>query len=233
MAKPTPSRLIGRSLALAALLLSSPLAAQQSGPPEPKKLPLPLNPPDNKAPAEKAPGEAKKRPFHSSVPDTPQKRARLLQDLYAHLAAASDAEEATKAAQAIERLWLTPGSDSVSVLMERAVNAANEKNYDLAIKMLDTVVAIAPDYAEGFNRRAYVFYLKDEVGRALADLRRTLALDPNHFKALDGLAQILKEMGEKKAAFDVYRKLIEVHPFWQPAEQALRELSRDVEGQGI
>jgi tetratricopeptide (TPR) repeat protein len=231
MAKFNARRMIGRSTLLAVLLLSAPLAAQQPAPPEPKKLPMTpegLAPPDGKTQP-----EAKRRPFHSSLPDTPQKRARLLQDLYAHLAAAGDAEEATKAAQAIERLWLTPGSDSVSVLMERAVNAANEKNFDLALKMLDAVVAIAPDYAEGFNRRAYVYYLKDDVGRALADLRRTLALDPNHFKALDGLAQILKELGEKKAAFDVYRKLIEVHPFWQPAEQALRELSRDVEGQGI
>jgi tetratricopeptide (TPR) repeat protein len=233
MARSSARRLIGRSVLLAAIFLSAPLSAQQGSPTEPKKLPQPVQP-EGKSPSDgKGQPEAKKRPFHSSLPDTPKKRAKLLQDLYAHLAAAEDAEEATKAAQAIERLWLSSGSDTVSVLMERAVSAANDKKYDLALKMLDTIVAVAPDYAEGFNRRAYVHYLNDDIGRAMADLRRTLALDPNHFKALDGLAQILKEIGDKKASFDVYKKLMEVHPFWQPAEQALRELSRDVEGQGI
>lgn len=169
----------------------------------------------------------------NTVPDTPKKRAKLLRDLYALLATASSEEEAGKAAQAIERLWLTPGSPTVSVLMERAVKAAGEKNFGLATRLLDTIVELAPDYSEAWNRRAYVHYLQDDVGRAMGDLRRVLALDPNHFKALDGLAQILKELGEKKAAYEVYKRLIAVHPFWKPAEQAIEELRRDVEGQGI
>jgi tetratricopeptide (TPR) repeat protein len=173
-------------------------------------------------------------PGHSgTLPDTPKKRAKLLRDLYALLATAQSEEEAGKAAHAIERLWLSPGSDTVSVLMERAVNAAGEKNFTLAIKLLDTIVELAPDYSEAWNRRAYVHYLQDDVGRALGDLRRVLALDPNHFKALDGLAQILKELGQKKAAYEVYKRLLEVHPYWKPAEQAIEELKRDVEGQGL
>jgi len=179
------------------------------------------------------PEARKERTPGSATPDSPRKRAKKLQDLYAQLATALDNEAASKTAQAIERIWLTPGSDTVSVLMERAVNAANEKRLDLARKLLDTVVELAPDYAEGWNRRAYVHYLRNDVGLAMGDLRRVLALDPSHFKALDGLAQILKEMGDKKSAYAVYKKLIEVHPFWQPAEQAIQELGREVEGQGI
>ncbi len=179
------------------------------------------------------PEARKERQPGSTTPDSPRKRAKKLQDLYALLATALDTEAASKAAQAIERIWLTPGSDTVSILMERAVNAANEKRLDLAVKLLDTVVELAPDYAEGWNRRAYVHYLRNDVGSAMGDLRRVLALDPSHFKALDGLAQILKEMGDKKSAYTVYKKLIEVHPFLQPAEQAIQELGREVEGQGI
>jgi tetratricopeptide (TPR) repeat protein len=226
----------GRGASLAALaccwLVAAPTLAIAQQPPE--RTPPPKNAPTKPGEPKQAEPKAKaERPLHSRMPDSPRERAKLLQDLYAHLAAAGDADEANKAAQAIERLWLMPGSDTVSVLMERAVVAANEKRLDLAIKLLDTVVQIAPDYAEAWNRRAYVNYLRDDVGRALGDLRRALALDPSHFKALDGLAQILKELGEKKAAFQVYQKLLEVHPFWQPAEQAIRELGRDVEGQGI
>jgi cytochrome c-type biogenesis protein CcmH/NrfG len=60
-----------------------------------------------------------------------------------------------------------------------------------------------------------------------------LALDPNHFNSLDVLARILREIGQKKAALQAYRQLLDVYPFWPGARQAIDELSRDVEGQGI
>jgi len=168
-----------------------------------------------------------------SIPESPAKRAILLDDLYAHLATASDEESAERFAQAIERIWLTSGSDTVNVLMERALRAVHEKNPEFALKLLDTVVELAPDYAEGWNRRAYVYYTQNDFERALGDLRRVLALDPSHFKALDGLGQILREIGEKKAALQVYQRLNEVHPYWHGAKEALGELERDVGGRGL
>jgi len=64
-------------------------------------------------------------------------------------------------------------------------------------------------------------------------LRRALALDPNHFKALDGLGQILREIGQKKAALKAFKQLLEVHPYWSGGQQLVDELAREVEGQGI
>ena len=113
------------------------------------------------------------------------------------------------------------------------MKAVSEKNYDLAMQLLDHVVALAPDFTEGWNRRAYVHYMKSEVDQALGDLRRTLALDPNHFKALDRLAQILREIGQKKPALKAFKQLLDVHPYWSGAQDAVDELERDVEGQGI
>ena len=117
--------------------------------------------------------------------------------------------------------------------MERAVNAANEKRLELAVTLLNTVVELAPDYAEGWNRRAYVHYLRKDVGLAMGDLRRVLALDPSHFKALDGIAQVMRESGDRKAALEAYRRLSTIHPHWDGAAEALEALEREVEGQGI
>jgi tetratricopeptide (TPR) repeat protein len=117
--------------------------------------------------------------------------------------------------------------------MERSIKAMNEKKVDLALKLLDDVVELAPDFTEGWNRRAYVYFVQNDIERALGDLRRTLALDPHHFKALDGLAQILREIGQKKAALKAFKELLEVHPYWSGAKQAVEELEREVEGQGI
>jgi tetratricopeptide (TPR) repeat protein len=174
-----------------------------------------------------------KRALGAVIPDAPIERAKLLRDLYAHLATAVDEQAAAPHVEAIERLWLSPGSDTVLALMERALHAASHERPDLALNLLDAVVNIAPDYAEGFNRRAYVFYTLGDRERALGDLRRVLALDPNHFKAIDGFAQIMKDFGDKKAALAAYSKLVSIHPFWPSAQAAFDELKKEVEGQGL
>ncbi len=174
-----------------------------------------------------------KRALGAVIPDAPIERAKLLRDLYAHLATAADEQAAAPFVEAIERIWLSPGSDTVLALMERALHAASHERPDLALNLLDAVVNIAPDYAEGFNRRAYVFYTLGDRERALGDLRRVMAIDPNHFKAIDGFAQIMKDFGDKKAALAAYRKLISIHPFWPSAQTAFDELKKDVEGHGL
>lgn len=179
-----------------------------------------------------------KKPRHPALaqplPDTPGARAKLLDDLYALLATAEDDEAAAEVSRGIERLWLgASGSDTIAVLMERAVKAANDKNTDLALQLLDAVVDLAPDYAEGWNRRASVLYLMNDVSRALGDLRRVLALDPSHYKALEGLGQVLREMGEKRGALAAFKKLLEVHPNADDAKKTVDDLERDVGGQGI
>jgi tetratricopeptide (TPR) repeat protein len=181
--------------------------------------------------------EPRKRPFHkapgSSIPDDPAQRAKLLSDLYAHLATAEDEEAAQGVAAAIERVWMAAAGDTVGLLMERALSVYKQKQPQLALKLLDAVTELAPDFPEGWNRRAYVHYMESNTSSALGDLRRVLALDPSHFKALDGLGQILREIGQKRAALEVYRRLLAVHPFWSGAKAAVAELEREVKGQGI
>jgi tetratricopeptide (TPR) repeat protein len=198
--------------------LSQPTKAQQS---EPKSQAPPVGPQQ----------PATKRMLGESIPDNAVERAKLLDNLYAHLATAEDERAAEQAAEAILRVWRASGGDTVKVLMERAHKAVNEKQHALALKLLDAVVALAPDYAEGWSQRAHVLYLENEVERALGDLRRALALDANHFKALDALGTILREIGQLKGALKAYEKLIEVHPFWPGAKQAVEELTREVGGQ--
>lgn len=169
----------------------------------------------------------------SALPKSPAERDRTLSDLYALLATA-DSETAAKAfAEGIERVWYHSGSPTIDLLLGRATKAVSQKNYDSALRFLDNIVEQAPDFTEGWNRRAYVHFQRNELALALGDLRRTLALDPQHFKALDGLSQVLREIGQKKASLSVMERLYDVHPHWPGLTQAIEELSREVEGQGI
>jgi tetratricopeptide (TPR) repeat protein len=205
---------------LLAVLSTAVLALALAGPPAP-------------ALAQDAPKVTKRGPPNPGLPRTAAERDKTLGDLYALLATAEDENTAKAIAEGIERVWVHSGSPTVDLLLGRAMKAVADKKMDQALKFLDNVVEQAPDFTEGWSRRAYVHFQRNQVGQALGDLRRALALDPNHYKSLDGLAQILREIGQKKAALQVFRHLHEVHPYWPGADRAIEELERDVDGRGI
>ncbi len=171
--------------------------------------------------------------MQNGIPELAEQRARLRDDLYALLATAGDEKEAKRIAGTIERVWLTAGSDTIGVLMRRAGRALKTKDHKLAMELLDNVVELAPDYAEGWNRRAYVHYSMKNFRAAVGDLRRTLALDKNHYKALDGLSSIFQQIGDEAKALTVLKQLREIHPFWPEIDQAIEKLGRKTEGRGI
>ena len=238
-AKPSSPPRTSRTLAafaavFAAALLASAYEAraQQPAPSVPQQQPPEATPSppdaDKDADSDEPAGNLPNR-----VPTSADEKSKILADLYAHLATADSPEAAKKVQATIERLWGYSGSDTVSLLMQRSSKALGAKDYDQALKFLDYVVQIAPDYAEGFNRRAFIHFSRNDMASAVGDLRRALALEPNHFRALDGLAQIWRQTGNTKGALSVVKQLLEVHPYWEGAARMAEELAREVEGQGI
>jgi len=211
--------------------------AQDEGaePPSPPQAPFAQASPAPGAPDLKSPPPAaqKKAPPPAPKDAAPKDKETMLAELYAHLAKATDGEQAAEISKTIEGLWLHSGSDTVGVLMRRGLQAVNQQRNDLALKMFDAVVNLAPDYAEGWSRRAFVYYLQNDTEHAVGDLRRALALDPNHYKALDGLARILRDSGQKKSALRAYQQLLRINPYAAGAKEAESALSVEVEGQGI
>src|SRR5690606_5403520 len=129
--------------------------------------------------------------------------------------------------------WSHSGSASVDLLMQWSQKAIDDKKNDVALDLLDQVVTLAPDYAEGWNRRATVHFIMDDYGKAMADLERVLRLEPRHFGALAGLATILKEAERKDAAMHAYERLLDVYPMLRDAQTELGRLADETTGQGI
>jgi tetratricopeptide (TPR) repeat protein len=163
----------------------------------------------------------------------PVERPKMLAKLYDQLGAAHDAHDAAPIMQTIEQLWLLSGSDTVDLLMARADRFVKESDLDLALKILDATVDIAPDNAEAWHRRATVHYLQKDYELALADLRHALDIDPKHYKAINDLGVVLEALGAKKEALQAYRKALEINPFLDDARQSVEFLKREVEGQDI
>ncbi|MGI9383826.1 MAG: tetratricopeptide repeat protein [Methyloligellaceae bacterium] len=180
------------------------------------------------------PADTTQQPRVEATPPEPEKsRAQILTELYDRLRGASDEESAGLIAGAIEKLWLRSGSDTIDLLMNRAIQMVNEEDLDIALKILDSVISLAPDYSEGWNQRATVYFIKKDYESSLNDLRRVLRLDPQHFKAINGLGLIMQELGDKEAALKAFRQVLKVHPHLGVAQQSVEELVREVEGQGI
>lgn len=191
-----------------------------------------------------SPPAAAPQPAPRAGPETPltlrkheritrKNRGEFLGTLYKQLQDAPDEETAERFAKTIERVWRQSGSDTADLLMERAGIAIQAKNFELATQILSGLTAIAPDYAEGWNQLASVYFLREDYEQAMRGLRRVLALEPQHYKAIEGLALILREVGDKKGALRATRRALGVYPHLKSAKTAEEELRRDVEGQGI
>ena len=139
-------------------------------------------------------------------------RTSNLDTLFDALKIAPDESSAKAIEDRIWALWMVSGSDTCNILMSRAKMAADGQDYGLAVKLLDAVVELRPDYVEGWNRRATVYYLQKDYGHSLADIRQVLAREPRHFGALSGLGAIMQEIGDDKHALEAYRRALAIDP---------------------
>jgi tetratricopeptide (TPR) repeat protein len=156
-----------------------------------------------------------------------------LEFLFGALKVAPDENSAKAIEQRIWAQWMVSPSDTANLLMVRVRTAIEAKDTDLAIRLLDGIVRIRPDYVEGWNRRATLYYMKKDYGRSLADIREVLRREPRHFGALAGLGLILQDIGDDKRALDAYRRALDVYPRLQRIPDVVKKLQEEVEGRDI
>ncbi len=153
--------------------------------------------------------------------------------LFGALKAAPDEVAAKAVEERIWALWTATRSDTTTLLMARAQSAVEKHDIDLALKLLGAVIKIKPKYVEAWNRRATIYYMKKDYGRALADIREVLRREPRHFGALSGLGLILQDLGDDKQALEVYRRALAVYPRLPRIPDVVKTLQEKVEGRDI
>lgn len=198
-------------------------------PPAPPK---PPEPPKKKPPTLAEKQEAIRKAM-APKPALSFVRRHTLDGLYTKLAAASDADESKGLATLIAEIWMRSGSDTANLLMQRAAQAVDKKDYPLALKLLDRIVDLKPGWAEGWNKRASVRYVTGNYDGSMEDVEHVLKLEPKHFGALEGMAAILQKTGFPKRALEIYRRALEIYPHQPDVEKVVEKLTLEVEGQGI
>lgn len=162
-----------------------------------------------------------------------QRGPQNLDFLFDALKVAPDEASAKHIEERIWSLWLFSGSDTANLLMNRVKTAVEAQDLDLAIRLLDALIEIKPDYVEAWNRRATLYFLKKDYARSMADIQQVLAREPRHFGAMSGLGLILQEVGDDKRALEVYRRALEIYPRLQRVPDVVKSLTEKVEGRDI
>lgn len=152
---------------------------------------------------------------HGGMADTPRLDALLRDDN----ALARDYAE-----QALWALWSRSGDAAIDRLMARGVEEMDAHDYQAAIATFSDIVRRKPDFAEGWNKRAY--YLAGEERKSIADCAEVLKRNPRHFGALSGLGLIYTRLERYDEALAWFRKALEVNPNMLGVEMNVKNIER-------
>lgn len=140
-----------------------------------------------------------------------------------HSLAAPDCQPALVEEQ-IWQLWMHHPHRRVAQALERTAGDIAAMLYDVAETRLNNLLRACPDFSEAWNKRATLYYIQERDDECVRDIHRTLELEPRHFGALCGLAEILRSSGDGDSALFVFQAALRVNPHLTAARRAVEEL---------
>jgi tetratricopeptide (TPR) repeat protein len=155
-----------------------------------------------------------------------------LAELFMRLAGAASEEEAAAVEREIWSAWLALDDAAALPWLTRGLAAMDARDIPAALAAFDRVVELVPDYAEGWNKRATLYWMLGAFDASVADIDRALALEPRHFGALSGLAMIHEAQGHPFEALEALEKVLRIHPKLPHLQEHIEQLTAQL-GQAI
>jgi tetratricopeptide (TPR) repeat protein len=123
-----------------------------------------------------------------------------------------DAAAAARAEAALWEMWHRSGSREIDALMREGIGLMERRDLVGAEAIFAKMIAQAPAFAEGWNKRATVRYVAENYEGSIADCEETLARNPHHFGALSGAGLCYVALGRHREAAAMFRRALSVHP---------------------
>lgn len=133
--------------------------------------------------------------------------------LFAALQSTDDADVAAAAQAAIWKSWMEAPDDDAQALFDLGMQRMGIFDNVGAIEVFDQLILYAPEFAEGWNQRAFAYFRMQEYEKSLADIESTLQREPRHFGALSGKFRILMVQGRARLAQKTLREAVEANPW--------------------
>lgn len=140
---------------------------------------------------------------------------------------------AARAEATLWEIWCRSGIPEVDRLLRQGIEAMERRELAEAVALFSRIIARAPDFAEGWNKRATARYVAEDYAGAVADCEETLARNRHHFGALSGQGLCHMALGQFWEAATLFRRALTVHPHLTSANHNLAAaLSEAVKGNG-
>jgi tetratricopeptide (TPR) repeat protein len=154
-----------------------------------------------------------------------EKESRL-DSLFQRLQSTANPAEAQLTEVMIWQLWSEADDKATDTLMQLGMATLQKGDLAGALSLFDAVTARKPDFAEGWNKRATVFYLLGAYDKSVEDIGRVLALEPRHFGALSGLGMINAKLEREDAALAAFEQALKVNPHMPGVKASVEELRK-------
>jgi tetratricopeptide (TPR) repeat protein len=153
---------------------------------------------------------ASSAPPLAAAPDAAQ--TAQLDQLFQALKAAKTETDGLAIEGQIVAVWLESGDPKIDQQMAWAIAAMDANAWQLALNYLNSIILTKPDYAEGWNKRATLYFFTGQYDESLSDIAHTLALEPRHFGAMAGMGMIMEALGEDEKALAAYKQALAIDP---------------------
>jgi len=128
------------------------------------------------------------------------------------------------ASDALWAVWSRSGDPAVDALLQQGVELMSARRFAEAVDVFSEVIRRAPGFAEGWNKRATVYYLMGVLDRSLADCEEVIRLNPIHFGALSGFGLIYLQKDDPARAAEYFERALAVNPGLDQVRAALEEI---------
>ena len=128
------------------------------------------------------------------------------------------------AEHALWQVWSRSGDPEVDALFQEGVAQMSQRDGPAAIATFSRIIEKRPEFAEGWNKRATVYFLMGEYQKSLADCDEVVKRNPSHFGALSGYGQIYLQLNEPERALSYFERALTVNPNLEQVERVIEEL---------
>ena len=156
-----------------------------------------------------------------------------LDALFARVKVTTDEHEAARIDREIWSIWLQSGDAETDRILEQGTVAMATQVWSFAETAFNLVVQRLPNFAEGWNKRATLFYLMDRYDESIRDCERTLALEPRHYGALSGMGLIEVARDRLPEALEWFQRALAVNPHLEGVRAIAQELEAKIKGRPI
>ena len=149
-------------------------------------------------------------------------------DLKVLAAALRDPDDDTRdnAEQAMWRIWARSGSPEVDGLYQQGIEQMGAGDLRQGIATFSRIIALKPDFAEGWNKRATANFLAGDLRKSLADCDEVMKRNPYHFGALSGYVQIYARLEQYDRALEYARRALDINPNLDAVRRNIEVLER-------